>query len=147
MENPTTSASGSSESPVHSAAAASGRAGAAGPRRHQRAAATPTITCPMLAIAETWTGRRSRVKHLYNAIIARAPATLPELSPTSHPLVSKAIKTCVPNPKMLRSLQGMIVTTGGAFTFPKDAKLTSEQMRVLGCLAEEIKDSGISFRL
>jgi hypothetical protein len=39
------------------------------------------------------------------------------------------------------------VTTGGAFTYPKDAKLTSERIRVLGCLAEEIKDSGITFRL
>jgi RNA polymerase sigma factor (sigma-70 family) len=86
-------------------------------------------------------------EHLYNAIIARAPATLPEPSPTSHPAVQKAIKTCVPNQKILPALKGVVVTTGGAFSFPKDAKLTSEQMDVLGCLAEAIKDSGVTFRL
>jgi RNA polymerase sigma factor (sigma-70 family) len=79
---------------------------------------------------------------LYNAIVARAPGHVARAGVPRHPLVQKAVDKCLRDPKLLQGLKGVTVTTGGAFTIPKGAQPSDEQMDALAAWPTRSRTAG-----
>jgi RNA polymerase sigma factor (sigma-70 family) len=86
-------------------------------------------------------------EELYNEITSRGAAEIPESAPPQTSAVTAAMKNCVRDQKILRTLAGASISPGGTFSFPKGATYSNEQRKVLGCLAKELADKGFGIKL